>query len=246
MSTDLFSFPRVEAPDTSFDVDAYLQRRGLISDFVMVEFGHGAWPVAYQQDFSFKSDDYINRRYYGVEGWLRDPFGGARQSIDEAQEKHKDHHPNVFFINQDLGGVVQGRTIDDPHSSWYEGGYTTETVLADNVANEVLLSNVVGDLLTSYNYEHLKDLLSEVARVLDYSGIIVIRETITPEHSILLCDDLLDLVGLKPKAIIKSDSSSWTSLEDRYKGDKDMVNSNDSYYLMLAKSAVSQVLELAA
>ena len=149
-------------------------------------------------------------------------------------------------MSHNLGGTVKGRNADDPHASWYEGEYRTATNLPDGIADEVVLSNVIGDPLTAVKYEPLMNLLSEVARVMSDSGVAVIRETLTPELTILVSDEILHRAGLQVKAIYRYGEAEWSALEAKYQVDKTTKISENAYYLILAKEDQVDSIGLAA
>ena len=237
MATDLFAFPRVETLAHDFDAEAYLQERPRRDQFVMVEYGHNAWPLAWQQGFDFTSEsEDTYKAYVGVEGWIRDPQHQMRDRLQQLKQANQDDQ-NILFVNHDLGGTVTVEDPDDPSESWYEGPYNAATTLNDSVAHEVVASNVVGDPLSSFNYNHLQGFLKEMNRVCRTDGVGILRECITPENTFLLTDDLLRSTGWHARRMYTPEDPIWDPLESKFNGNPSMPIKKDSYYLFLGKLA---------
>ena len=108
--------PGLISPEkTGFEVGRYLESRAENPDFVMVEIGHGANPVASRQPFEFTG----GRAYIGIEGWLRYPESSFKEQTDYTDRKGK----NIFFISQDLGVEVHREGYEEEGGySWLVGG----------------------------------------------------------------------------------------------------------------------------
>jgi hypothetical protein len=230
-----------------FSVDDYLQSRIDNEDFTLVEFGHDAVPVETHQPFIF--DD--NRRYYGFESWTRDPLGAKRSMIMARNGIYKDQGLNIKFMELALGGDISR----DPETeeAWYNGDYKTKTSLQDECADEVLISNVLGDPLFTTKLSYGEKLLTEASRLLKATGTLVVRETITPRGSSERIDNVYKNLGLlavsqvepefpaSPRLSFLSDDGGeeWCELEEIYRGDKSkhLPIAYNSYILFLQKSA---------
>lgn len=214
--------------DAGIDINDYLAKRDADQHFFMVEFGHDAIPVAYQQPVPFYGD----RVYLGVETWMRNPANNKPAMVRKTHEQYANNQ-NIFYTTIALDGSVYR---DDSGVSWFDGTYNPETALPDGVASEVFLSNVLCDPQIAFNREFSHSLLSEVARITQESGMVVLRETITPHSVRHIDDELLSSVGLVVDAIIRPHDSEWQRLEQVYKGEpSSMPAKSDSYYMFLKK-----------
>lgn len=218
--------------EAGFEVKDYMQQRAENPSLVMVEIGHANLPVAYQQPFSFTEQ----RAYIGIEAWLR----GGKTGL----AKMKRDNPagqNIFYISQDTGGKA---TVNPYVPAEYEGPFDTQTRLPDKAADEVFASNVFTDPLVGEDEERSSKLLAEVSRIIDDDGVIVLKETATPEHSTYIRnEEFLALFGLQVAAVAKRDrwwrNSLWRKLEYAYKHPRDL-GENDytkSFYLFLTKNS---------
>lgn len=218
---------------TRFDVEAYLAQRDADPNFVMVEIGHDSLPVAYQQPVEFRG----KRAYIGIEGWLRDPIGvkGDRLSMLRAT---KENDQNIFYISQNLGGAVL-RNFDESRHSAYGGSYDPTTNLPAGAASEVFISNVFCDPHIAFSIDRTISLLGEAARIVSHDGMIVIRDTITPNYVNYLSDELFIHNGLKVVTILTPGDDSWPALEVVFKGEPSnfIPPRPDSRYVFLAKAA---------
>lgn len=201
------------APQAYFDISSYLDGRLANPLFIMVEIGHDSLPVAYQQPVSFIGD----RAYIGIEAWLRDPIGVKRERVSELRNADKNKQ-NIFYLAQDLGGAAVRDYEEGP--SWYEGEYNPSSLLPDEVADEILVSNVFGDPHIAFSRDSSLSLLTELGRLVSKNGIIVIRETITPQNVIHLTDDVFEEAGLVLSGLVDPiNEDLWKKLELVYKGD---------------------------
>lgn len=216
----------------NFSVDTYLDRRATNPSFVMVEIGHGGLPVAYQQNPGFTGQ----RAYIGIEAWLRDRWNRQRdRKVDQHNALRQGQ--NIFYVAQKLGGSVL-YDEDNPRYSWYEGEYDPKTLLPDGTADEVFLSNVFCDPHIADSRDATTRLLSEAVRLAESSGMIVLRETITPHKTVYLTSRLIDDYGLRVEGgVIPSDENAWSKLEELYKAEPSKMGpSYGSYYLFLSKT----------
>jgi hypothetical protein len=228
----------VEQSSHQFDIDRHLRKRKDNDQLVMVEFGHAEHPVAYQQDFKFTGD----RRYIGVEGWISDPLGRRRHELDLLQEQ-MGQGQNIRYITQDLGIHTEDKSLRG--TSDYSGIYTPETELEDGIATEIVASNLLSDPIIAFNLTRAAALLTEMSRVLERpDGIIVCRETVSPQHAIYLDDQdwLLAASGLVRVGHVTPDAPNdgWRRLEARYDGRSagNVPEFPPSHYAFIRHSAV--------
>lgn len=215
-----------------FIVSDYLDRRAAQEDFVMVEFGHGALPVAYQQGFEFRG----HKAYIGIEGWLRDTGAEERAQMTFRREL-LENDQNTSFISHDLGGKTLWTPNFPRTLPGYSGAYNPATLLPDEAAYEAFAANVTSDSIISFSRSRLQKFLSEIGRVTDPTGTVVLRETKTPENS-RLDDDLVKSAGLLVKKVIHkhdSDEETWEMLESIYNGKPNEVSAPNSRYVILGK-----------
>lgn len=215
----------------NFNVDTYLDSRANNPSFVMVEIGHAGLPVAYQQAPGFTGQ----RAYIGIEAWLRDLWGRQQdRKID--QHRTLGQGQNIFYIAQSLGGIVN---YDDENlkNSWYDGEYDPVTLLPEAAADEVFISNVFCDPHVAYSPDATSKLLAEAARLVDPNGLIVLRETTTPNKAVCFTNRLIDTTGLKTEGLVRSsDTEIWEKLETFYKAEPAKMEPKlGSYYLFLSK-----------
>ncbi|HUC20524.1 MAG TPA: hypothetical protein VMR98_03470, partial [Candidatus Polarisedimenticolaceae bacterium] len=140
-----------------FNFDAWLlERRTGPEDFVMVEIGHGLWPVAFNQEFKGR------QAYVGVEGWLRHESVKAEELNRMVATQHADE--NLFLVDNPI----------NPEE------YSAESKLPEGIADEVFMANVLGDPRTQ-THERTPHLLDEAARLLEDDGKLIIREVMEPD-----------------------------------------------------------------
>lgn len=185
----------------------------------MVEFGHGSHPVAYRQPARFVGQ----RSYIGVEAWLGDPNHQAREALQELKTAHPGQ--NIRYIERPYGPT---------------------TALQDGIADEVFLSNVFGDphiaLLGKFG-ERAQYLLHEISRLTAKTGVIVIRETITPIDAWrVLSDEAIQNAGLQSAARHEqTESEVWKRLESRYDSETGYnLPEWRNFYQFLTKTVLSQ------
>lgn|GEM_PF-3027672 len=237
MNSKIDSLPLIEnSPvEPSFDLSEHLESRIKDPNFIMIEIGHDSLPVAYQQPFEFRG----KRAYIGLEAWLRDPIGVKKECIRELRET-VENGQNVFYMSYDTGGVIERDGYEEEGGySWYRGNYDTSSILPKEVAQEVFISNVFCDPHIASSKERTTSLLSEAARVIDAGGIIVLRETITPEKVMHLNENLLKKLSLKiQKTIVPESLAEWELLETIYKAEPYPVRpETGSYYMFLSKDS---------
>ncbi len=220
-----------------FDVQAYLENRDTNSSFIMVEFGHGPSPVAFQQPVPFKGD----RLYVGVEAWLRDPLGRIRESVKVEQAERQDQ--NIVFIDQCLRRDGRRNTdalaLSNPPQR-YLGPYIPTTDFPDASVDEVFLGNVIGDPHLAESRFRIQRILNEVSRIVSNNGMIVVRETLTPLSAHRrLSAVALQKAGLQEIGRYVPMDELWSNLEERYgvKSKKKVLSM--SFYQFLNKAALA-------
>lgn len=217
----------IEQNPIGFNLDMWLLQREHNPNYVMVEIGHGHYPVAKNQEFESP------RLYVGFENWQyrSDSKDAARQHTKQFRQAEGNASKNAVFISN-----------DSPLYEKPEYG----TVLPEGMADEVFLGNVIGDPHVYENYgKRIAEMLSEAVRLLSDTGKIVIRETITPNYDQYDKDEVehqLDAairdLGLKKLGRISGDQSDeWLKLEQLYHTGKDArdMATPESYYLILEK-----------
>jgi hypothetical protein len=214
MAVRNFSPAEMVNPDPlpAWDVQYYLAERAVRASFMMVEIGHGGEPAAYcQPNLSGQ------RAYVGVEAWLRDAQGKKREHLRSLEAKRPDQ--NVAFIDHNVDPDTTPPLPADPARMRHSRPYKPRTILPDEAADEVLFSNVFGDPHVADSSKRTANLLREARRLVDEEGIIVIRETITPESAMLrLTDETLEDTGLQSVARHWYPSRRWQQLEKTYAG----------------------------
>ncbi len=187
-------------------LDQYLHERDNNPDFLMIEFGHGDTPVHTLQP-TFTGQ----RAYIGVESWMRDPDGKKRQYIDQILRTREDQ--NVFFMES----------------------YQSE-LLPDDIADEVVLSNVFGDPKVAHDADASVEILHTVSRLLHDTGRLVVRETLTP-HLAGRGLELAPSYGFRgPVWECGKNSRRWNMLEDRFGSQQSLCGTNaGSFYAILSK-----------
>ncbi len=207
-----------------FDVDHYLLQRQTHPDFVMAEIGHRYWPVApLVGNFCGK------RAYIGLEACLREDID---EMIPGMARARMESGPNVFFITQQLDRC----------------DYQPKTILPCRTVKEVFASNVFGDPQVSTpppprrpnGSSKTEKLLAEAARIVDDNGVIVVRETITPD-SAKLSPRVIEAAGLAVLAKVRviDDERMWLVLEEQFDGSEGQTEYDelDSFYLFLGRAA---------
>jgi hypothetical protein len=214
------------------DVVEHLDQRAENPAFIMVEFGHGGVPTAYKQP-SFTG----GRAYVGVENWLRDPWHRQRNHVIKLEAEHPGQ--NVSFITIASQGEMVRDEDGRERDVYYIGDYSAETVLSDECADEVFLSNDFCDPLIGWNQDRTDKLLAEAARIVSREGVVVVRETITPSYA-KLGERVLAEVGLNVRRklphVTRFDHI-WQQLEAVYDGEPWPRSLHpQSFYLFLAKT----------
>lgn len=212
------------SPD--FSVDKYLKTRAENPDFVMVEIGHGNFPVAFQQG-GFTGD----RAYIGVEAWLRD-LCGKKNYVESLRQQRGEQ--NIFFIDHDTIGTTDWSCDPDGGFLEYTGSYSAETILPPGTANEVFLSNVFGDPHVAFSGGS-EALVKETSRLAKLGGFVIIRETITP-HFLQLSVDQVENSGLEvTKIVTQEDEHEWQALQELYVSDPHSLSRRKNQYIFLQK-----------
>ncbi len=227
-----------EKDGSSFSVEAYLLERAKNSRFTMAEIGHDSLPVAYQQPFEFRGQ----RAYFGIEVWLRDPIGSKHERIKELRET-VENGQNVIYLDHNPGGIVErdGYAEEGGHS-WYVGEYDAQSILPDTVVKEVFVSNVFSDKHVACSQERTAALLKEAVRILQEDGVIILRETISPENMMYLTEELIQEMGLQVEEVVEPDDQErWQMLETIYKAEPaNVAPQPGSCYLFLSKAVASR------
>lgn len=228
---------RAEIQTTIPDATEYLEQRRCLEHLKAVEFGHGVLPIA------FKHPTYTGNRYYiGVETWFRGCHPSLAENFKDKTTAKLNGDPvlkkqNITLIHHQPGGeiIVDPGDIDRPHwESWYNGPYDPRTELKDGVANEVFVSNVFNDPHTANSRERSQLLLFELARVVSDEGVVILRETITPDR-FNLTDEMIHDAGLFIAAKITPEMvDAWEALQQEFAGEN--WYSKDSFYLFLKRS----------
>lgn len=218
-----------------FDARQYLRERNTRPDFVMVEIGHGRSPVVRNQQNLTG-----NRRYIGVEAWLRDPRSEVRIWLNRLSEEMVGQ--NVTFIDHELEG--EPVYTDTGSSLDYQGAYDPTTKLDDQIADEVILSNVLGDPHISNREDSTVKLLAESHRLLKAGGKLIVRETESPLYAARNIPAAQQAVGLAQlgRFVLTPKSKAWDSLETVFDGSDlhafdPKRPSPHSFYLVLGKLA---------
>lgn len=226
------TIPIAEAP--LFSINEYLRERKSRDGFVVVEIGHGGEPIcADVPEFPNRSDFFVGKNYYyGVEANLRDPVYSKRKRISEIKERTKDK--NINFISISAGG--QAIRFGEEISKYYAGDYRTHSGLEDGVADEVVFGNVFGDPHIAYNRARTMALLMEGSRLLANSGLIVVRETITPYSLANFNEANIAMAGLNlMTAYSPGNKDQWGALEGIYSTSDRKIIHPDSMYFLLNK-----------
>ncbi len=216
----------------AFNVKNYLQERQNNKSIVVVEIGHRMDPIAIKKPSFYRG----KRAYIGIEAGLCDLGNWHDDFVSEQSKIYASR--NIFFLNQDLGGEVK-RIDDVEKASWYEGPYNTETILPSQSADEVFLGNVVSDPFVTADRQRTVDLLKETSRLVTETGMIVLRETITPKNTVYLNDETFSEAGLALVSLVSiTQKSDWNMLEPIY-GKKNSILQQvpGSAYRFLSKTA---------
>lgn len=201
-----------------FDFDGWLATREQDPNFVLVELGHGANPVALTQSFE------DHRAYIGIEAWAsKTYFTVAQERIMDLRRSRPTE--NIFFLSMPDSGNVESQ--DD-----------VTTLLPDGAADEVLLSNVLGDPNVRQRPDGIAVVLAEAMRLIGDDGKVVVRETMTPFFFMVL-ETVFDL-ELNLEAVSSRRDSSWEKMSGTYSvqqpiGDGDFAPAS-AFYMILSKS----------
>ena len=230
MSENVLIEQPVPAPEDA--IPAHLTRRLQANDFVVVELGHRFTPIVLNNARRFDDESW----YFGVETWIRDSGQESPLALNHWRTIFADQ--NVEFVTHNPGGSTQKVSDGDTVSVKYRGEYDPTTILADEIADEVFLSNVFTDPMIARYQERTKALLGEAKRLMKPDGKLVLRETITPEifrfGAGVLAREGLEL----EEHYMRSDSGAlWSTLEHSY-GDRERTTER-SYYQFIGKSTQS-------
>ncbi|HIA91892.1 TPA: hypothetical protein EYO12_02105 [Candidatus Saccharibacteria bacterium] len=188
--------------------------RFFVDPYTVVEIGHGEHPIWINNPSFYET----TAKYIGVESWLR-----CTKEIGDLLVKEALQHPAAKVGFQKINASLE---VYDP---------TTE--LPSGLAHEVVLSNVFTDPQIADNSEHTQRLLQEVSRLLDPdTGIVVLRETLTPE--IMNIDEFslfADKAGLEVAGIEKNGGEFWLELERLYCA-SGYGGKRNSFYMFLQNS----------
>lgn len=102
----------------------------------------------------------------------------------------------------------------------------------------MFVSNVFCDPFLAHHGSRTEKLLTEIHRILDPAGVVILRETITPDYVNEIDTELLESIGLQPtavKTLKDTEPNLWDKLEARYDGQRYSDIHKNSYYLFLAK-----------
>ena len=224
--TSLEQLPNTQNEHSPFDALSYLKQRAEKDAFVMVEFGHRYLTTAYQQSRPFRG----NRAYIGYENWMSDPSGEVKEKLFERHGQYSGESTNIHFQTLALGGVMRSiETSSSKKQRWFEGEFNAATQLPDESVEEVLFGNVFGDPYLCHAQSRTDTLLGEATRILNKDGVIVIRETITPNNSKTNAADLarwprmetslensIKTHDLTVLAHFTPEDEEWSSFENQY------------------------------
>jgi len=224
-------------------LESYLFSRDQDSEFLMLELGHGPYPVAFQQPGGFTG----NRAYIGSEAWTRDSEGRSRAALSTVRTT--DPSGNIFFIEQSLGKTGEGNH-QEPYEIGskilFKGPYDPTTVLPSGIASEVVLSNLVGDPQIAHSRRRVRRLLKEVSRLTAHDGLVVVRETESPRQANRHLERLALLgTGLRKfgARITPDEEAIWQQLEARF-GVKKGYDKGASFYQFLAKAVHADIFPM--
>lgn len=210
----------------------YLERRKGATSFKTVEFGHGMTPIWLRNPEAYSEGTHS---YLGVEQWLRGYDSGAK----ELQKKV----PNglvgtIQHVAQSAVGEVL-RSYDQKGAEiWYEGDYSAKAEVEDSSIDEVVASNLLTDPMVAHHHQRVTVALAEMHRIVSEQGVVVLRETITPDNTQYLEQSIVESgLEVADRVTRARDSQSWTALEQVYNGDISMrLPNNRSFYLLLTKA----------
>ncbi len=231
MSTNeslITAFDGLDLSARSAEIIQYLHERNQRLKFKMIEIGHGGTPVAAQQPVPFLG----RRSFVGTESWLR-----ATKEVDEpAALQKKLSGENITFLNYRPDGSLKSYQGFRPLGDHSDDGSNLAIILAEHSADEILLSNVFGDPKVFKQPGASEDLLAKAAKLADYGGTIVIRETISAQTA-CLTPAMLMAAGLEATAMVKLGHESWQDLEAVYRApDSLSYIGSESLYLFAAPS----------
>ena len=224
--------PQAEQPLDHFHVASYLETRAAKDDFIMVEFGHDARPVAYKQPRSFVN----NRAYIGFEAWLRDPRGEKQATVRYLHERYNGDSQNIHYHTLALGGIVRTNYDYGVEERWFDGEYNPTTPLPDATVDEVFIGNVFGDPHVGESELRTQVLLQEALRIVSDTGVVIIRETLTPFRTAKHLEPIVDEQATILSRITPRDDT-WDELEDAFSNER--AHTLGSYYLFIARQSKS-------
>lgn len=158
------------------EVVGRLQDQRSLSASTLVEFGHGATPIAYAQPPRFTGD----KQYIGIEAWTRDPQHRQLNILRLIHERFNGQEQNIhFFTNHHTGRLVTSIAGKNPEL-WRTVGDNNGQLRA-NIASEVYASDVLSDPMVAHDPFRSLDILKQMGRIVQRSGLVVVRETYSPE-----------------------------------------------------------------
>lgn len=196
-------------PNPNFSLDTWLDRRDTQEDFFTLELGPGHNPMV--------GGHYEGRRaYLGVENFAR-PETASHTTPVFAEITAQRPDENAFHLND---------------TSQQPGEQLTETV-RDHSADEIILSNVLGDPKTGAR----QALLTEVVRVLKPDGEVIIRETRTPKELVRYSpEQLFERTGLQVDRIVSQEAEPelFEQLEQQYHEPRLPAIQAEQYYVFVS------------
>lgn len=138
------------------------------------------------------------------------------------------------FITHDSGIAIH-------HSGderWQEGSYTPYVTSEADSEDEVVASNLFGDPDVADSASITQAVLVQMSEIAHPDGLIVLRETITPERVRHVYNEtFLGKVGLRSYLTYQAiNSPLWKTLESLYDGGKAQPQSLESRYIFLKKN----------
>lgn len=177
----------------------------------LVEFGHGATPIAYNQPKKF-----INgRQYIGIEAWTRDPQHGQLNMLRLIHDHNlRDLPQNIHYFAQYAGRLVTmiaGKDLNLEKAVCGPDGQ-----LKPGLASEVYASDVLTDPMVGRDPFRSLELLKQMGNVAQRDGLVVVRETYSPEvwlPSSHQEQQHIARAGLKRISQIRPCDPAWSAME---------------------------------
>ncbi len=199
----------------------------------VTEFGHNIYPICLTANALTTPYE----RYTGIETWYRGGSEAKSRLEDKLRtvdgSKTDNYNRSIRFITHDSGITIHREGSD----RWQEGSYTPYSSSELGHEDEVIASNLFGDPDIAESIALTQTLLAQMAEITRPNGLIVLRETITPERVRPFSKAFLGEIGLKGYMTYKTtDSPLWKRLESIYDGSKAKPLSAKSLYIFLQKS----------